>query len=303
MTRFSDRRGAARAAARGRVVARTQVPLTDEQRAFDALEPRRTPRRVAVALVAMSAAIATAAHGAIVLLGVGLHAMSPDEKPIDQTIAIEVREPPPPPPPPEPEVAPEPTPPEPEPEPPPKPEPKKPPPPPPPKAEPRPPKTPPRVTGISLDSTAAGGSGPAFATGNTREGQTEQRAVDPKQVAPEPGPAGAPPGPAAGTNRSASRIPTEGVKWTLPKRRRPSQPPYPPTLKAQGIEADVTVMVTLDAEGSVTSVKIIRGAGYPELDEAARKAALAEQFTPAQKNGVPAPYTLSFTYRFRLEDE
>ena len=38
------------------------------------------------------------------------------------------------------------------------------------------------------------------------------------------------------------------------KRRRPSEPPYPETLKAQGIETDVAVMVTVSAEG-----KVVRG--------------------------------------------
>jgi protein TonB len=89
----------------------------------------------------------------------------------------------------------------------------------------------------------------------------------------------------------------------LPKRRAPSKPPYPETLKAQGVEADVPVLVTLDDGGRVTAVKILKSSAYPEFDEAARRAALAEQFEPATRDGAPIPYTLSFTYRFRLEDD
>ena len=49
-------------------------------------------------------------------------------------------------------------------------------------------------------------------------------------------------------------------------------------------------------------MKILKSSGHPELDEAARKAALAESFEPASRDGVAIPYTLSYTYRFRLDD-
>jgi TonB family protein len=93
------------------------------------------------------------------------------------------------------------------------------------------------------------------------------------------------------------------VKIAAPKRKRAKEPPYPPTLRSQGVEADVMVMVSLDATGKVLSVKIIKGSQYPEFDEAAKTAALAEEFAPAMRDDVPIPYTLSYTYRFRLEDE
>src|SRR5262249_1530448 len=134
---------------------------------------------------------------------------------------------------------------------PPKPEPivKKAPPPPPKKVAAPPPAAPkgppPRVVGISLDSTAEGGGGPAFAVGDTSVGQAPERAAPPKETAPPP-PAGPPAPTGSGSkNQVATRIPVAGVKYTPPKRKRQLKPEYPPTLKAQGIEADVTVMVSI----------------------------------------------------------
>jgi protein TonB len=88
----------------------------------------------------------------------------------------------------------------------------------------------------------------------------------------------------------------------MPKRKRPRLPTYPATLKTQGVEADVTVMVSLDETGKVKEVKIITPSPYPEFNEAARTTALKEEFEPALRDGVPVAYTLSYTYRFRIEE-
>jgi protein TonB len=173
------------------------------------------------------------------------------------------------------------------------------PPPPPREPPPEPAKAPPpRVVGLSLESTAEGGDGPSFAVGNTRAGATAGRAEAPKEVAPTAA-AEAPPQPTA--NRAATRIPTAGITYTMPG-GKPKQPPYPATLKAQGLEGDVGVTVQLDATGRVTKVTIVKPSPYPEFNEAARQAAADETFTPATRDGVPIPYPLTYTYRFRLDD-
>jgi periplasmic protein TonB len=162
-----------------------------------------------------------------------------------------------------------------------------------------------RIVGLSLESTTEGGSGPSFAVGNTRQGETAERAVAPKDITPPPESTAAPTnstGSGKG-NQVASRIPVAGVKYELPTRRHPKNPPYPSTLKSQGIEGDVPVLVSIDATGKVTAVKILKPSAYPEFNEAARLAALAEEFEPATRDGAPIPYPLSFTYRFRLEDQ
>jgi TonB family protein len=100
----------------------------------------------------------------------------------------------------------------------------------------------------------------------------------------------------------ASRIPTVGLVFTPAKRKREVKPRYPETLKSQSIEGDVVVMVSLDATGKVAAVKIVKAAAQPELNESAKQAALQEEFEPARKNGEAVPTSITFTYRFRLEE-
>ena len=104
-------------------------------------------------------------------------------------------------------------------------------------------------------------------------------------------------------NEVASRIPVAGVQYTPPRRKRPHDPLYPETLKAQELEADVTVMVWIDVEGKVTKVKIIAASPYPEFNRAAEKTAYEEEFEPALRDGVAMPTTISYKYRFRLETQ
>jgi len=295
-----QRRDQTRAAARARVSALVVRPLSPEQRTFDPTDHRK--RRAGARAAGLAGLVLGSAvtHGLLVGAGVLVAFLVPDddEEKDRGAVAVEVRER-------EPEKQTEP---EKLPDPPPvEPTPRriekavKPPPRPPdpaPAAEPPPKATPRRVVGLSMESTVGGGAGPSFATGETRGGTTEKTAADPaRKKAPPP-----PPDQAGTGNKQATRIPTAGVKLVLPKRRKPVVPDYPPALKAQGIEADVPVMVSLDATGAVTAVKILKSSGHPELDEAARKAALAESFEPASRDGVAIPYTLSYTYRFRLED-
>jgi hypothetical protein len=53
----------------------------------------------------------------------------------------------------------------------------------------------------------------------------------------------------------------------------------------------------------VVDVDLIERAMHDDFNEAARQAALVEAFEPATRDGVPIPYSVTFTYRFRLEDE
>lgn len=303
---FSVRLSQHRQATRARVAARTTVGLTPAQRAHDPLAlPRRSlGRRFSVLLLVAVGSVAV--HFLIVGIGSIIGGTGKGEREvIRQEIEVQMREPPPPPPP-------EPPPPPPEPEkplPPPKvvkaaapppPEVKAPPPPPAPKAP------PPRVVGLSLESTGEGG-GPAFAVGNTREGNTAERAVAPKEVIPGgTGPADSTtkiPIPAPSANKAASRIPSAGITIVQPKRKGSKVPPYPAQLKAQGVEADVVMMIIVSETGTVTSAKVIKEAPNPEFNEAARQAALLEEYEPATRNGLPTTYTITFTYRFRLDDQ
>ena len=286
------RKQAERRAARTRITHRLVHPPSAELRNFDPLSRGRLGFGARLAIAAAAVVLSSGVHGGV--YGVGAWFGFTKQRDKDRgPVAIEVREREP-----EPEKEKEKPPPE-------QPEPERvvkrperrkvePPPQEPPPPEPG--KPPPRVVGLSLESTSQGGSGPGFGVGNTREGETDRRAADPKKVARQAPPPASP-------NQKASRIPTAGTSYVLPKRKKPIEPPYPPELQQQGIEASVTVLVSLDDTGKVTSVKIIKSSGYPEFDESARKTALAESFSPATRNGAPIPYTLSYTYRFRLEEK
>lgn len=290
---LQTRKARERTDARARVAARTTTTLTDEQRAYDPLsrEVRSPAQRGLIALAALLGAAAL--HGGIVVLGIllGTGAHGPRE-PFEQEVQIKVKEPPPPPPPPPEVKAPEPTPKTPE----------------KPRVQPKvakapPPEPvhtpPPRVVGLSLESTTEGGSGPSFAVGNTREGRTANKAEAPQDVPKET----PPPEPAAGTNQVAHHIPVEGVVRTQPKRLHPeAKPPYPETLKSQGVEANVIVTITVEADGKVSNVKISKSSGFPEFDEAARKFVAGETYEPGTRDGIATAYPLTFTVRFRLED-
>ena len=167
-------------------------------------------------------------------------------------------------------------------------------------------KPPPRIVGLNFESTVGEGSGdgPAFAVGNTRLGETDKVAVKKEDVPKER------PAPLHGTekptvaNQVATRIPSKGVVFGEAKYRGEQiKPPYPPTLKVQGVESDVEVLVFIDATGKVTMVKILHESPYPEFNEAAKKAALAQQWEPATRNGEPMTSTKKYSYRFRLTDD
>ena len=83
--------------------------------------------------------------------------------------------------------------------------------------------------------------------------------------------------------------------------KRKVDPIYPEMLKAQGLEADVTVLVSIGAGGEVTDVEIVKGSSYAEFNQAARATALKQEFEPELRDGVPIPSTLSWVYRFRVE--
>ncbi|HEY0713198.1 MAG TPA: energy transducer TonB [Polyangia bacterium] len=293
------RKRAARKIAAARVAARTTRGLTPAQRLNDPLA--RPPRTVANTWVRIVGPLVgtVLVHAAIVAIGfaTGAGARGRAEK-IEQKVTIEMREPPPPPPlPPTPaEVeSPKPTPPVAK-----APAPKRQAPAPTPPPDEPPPKTPPpRIVGLSLESTSQTGDGPAFAVGNTREGRTAEQAADPTAVPKEaPPPAGSGVG-----NAVATRLPSAGVRYVPARRKVEPKLRFPDTLKAQGIEADVKVSISIDATGKVTGVRILTPSPYPEFNEEARATALGEQFEPATRDGTPIPYSLAFTYRFRLQDE
>lgn len=155
-----------------------------------------------------------------------------------------------------------------------------------------PPPVPVKVVGLSLESTSETGQGPAFAVGDTLAGTTAAAAARTTPAAVEP---------PAGPNRVARGVPRPGSVLTPPRRLQEVKPHYPDARRAAGVEADVLLVVSLDAAGRLLSVTVGRGSGDAAFDESARAAARQEQFSPALRDGVPVPTTFTFTTHFRLD--
>ena len=295
---FVEKRNRQRQLARARAMARVRVPLSSDYRARRGLHRMPSWLRAAVGILVLL--LSAGLHVAFVVTAFGISRLSHQKTNTRQQVAIEVRErevkpKQPPPKEPEPEVKPEravpvrQTP-----------QPKV-------EAQPKePPKAQPaRVVGLSFESTvgegAGEGEGPAFGVGNTRMGETAKTAASAKDVPKQTidkGPTTVQPT----SNAVATRIPAAGVVFTQAKRKKEVKPEFPPTLKTQGIEGDVPVIVWIDATGKVTAVKILKESPYPEFNEAAKKAAMADEFEPATRNGVPTPTTLKYNVSFRLVD-
>ena len=288
---------------RGRPLRAPRRPVTIATGSYNPLRrsSARWQRRLGLGVAALG--LSAVVHGATLLLGMATSPLVLQRAPEDERIRVDVTYRPPPPQEPASEVA--------QPERLPKPpRPKAPAPPPAPKSEPKP--SPPpvadpidiappakpasaprrRIVGISFESTVSGGGGGAFAVGNTRMGVTADRAekVDASEKLAPP------------RNRKAAFIPETGVRISKPQRRIARRPPYPKLLRERGIEANVVVSVDIGADGKVIAVKVVKGAAEPAFDAAAVKAAWSEVFTPATRNDVPIPYTLTYTYHFRLDD-
>ncbi|MEL7367375.1 MAG: energy transducer TonB [Myxococcota bacterium] len=303
---------------RERAVARVVAPVPTALRAFDPLIRPTGSKAAQLVRTAVMLLAAVALHGfmltAIFAANRVASTVTPAQK-VDEKIKVAIVEPPPPPPPPvevpepEPEAV-EPEAPEPPPPPPPKkkkpkpPKKKKAPPPPdpidlPPEPKPPPKKQPRRIVGLNLESTVQGGSGPGFAVGNTRMGQTGDTAEDAKKVEKLQN---APSEPRV--NREATRIPGRGRgKVAAPTAKGGRiKPEFPPLLRKQNIEANVTVEVRIDEKGKVMSARVLDGSRFKEFEKSALAAARKQRWNPAKQGNKAIPYTITYTYFFRISN-
>jgi periplasmic protein TonB len=135
-----------------------------------------------------------------------------------------------------------------------------------------------RVVGLSMESTVTGGTGAAFAVGNTRMGRTDNIAVDPNAVQPL------------------------AQEMTPPVRQTFEKPDYPPELRARGVEGEVGLELEIDATGKVVRATVLETSNYEAFDRAAVAAAQRNEYSPAKLNGVALSQTIRFKIRFRLRD-
>ncbi len=80
-------------------------------------------------------------------------------------------------------------------------------------------------------------------------------------------------------------------------------PVYPERARRMGWEGEVVIRLQVDPQGNVipSSVVIVRSSGYPDLDNAAKRAALRWSFDPLPANVVQEVQSGTIVFRFVLE--
>lgn len=158
-------------------------------------------------------------------------------------------------------------------------------PPPPSVPAPKPTEAPIVMSGITLESTAEGGA-IAMAVGNTHYGQMPRTAPEPSAVKPYAAPKYAPP--------SSLTEPPELISQNLDLREF-----YPAEARQQGLESDVVLRLTLEADGHISEARPLKDPGHGFAD-AALRAAHKLKFKPAKINGETVATQIDFTLHFWL---
>ena len=124
----------------------------------------------------------------------------------------------------------------------------------------------------------------------------------PKLAEPEPEreqmetpniPPPAPPAPAVAPKQAKIDAP--------PKPHKTIKPDYPKGARQRGEQGEVILEIRVNAAGIVDRVDIVSSCGFPELDEAAVRAARTARFTPAKSGGSPVASTARLTLSFKLK--
>jgi TonB family protein len=97
------------------------------------------------------------------------------------------------------------------------------------------------------------------------------------------------------TYRGAVRV---GGAIKEPRKLKNVNPSYPEIAKQARVQGVVILECTIDPDGRVREVKILRG--VPLLDDAAIEAVRQWVYTPTLLNGVPVPVIMTVTVNFRL---
>lgn len=89
-------------------------------------------------------------------------------------------------------------------------------------------------------------------------------------------------------------------EMTRPKLITRVEPEYPPLAKRAGLEGVVVLQATIDKEGSVSEIIVVRSMKSAGMDESAIKAVKEWKYTPALLNGEPIAVYMPVTVLFRL---
>ena len=103
----------------------------------------------------------------------------------------------------------------------------------------------------------------------------------------------APPAPAVAPKQAKIDAP--------PKPHKTIKPDYPKGAQQRGEQGEVILEIRVNAAGIVDRVDIVSSCGFPELDEAAVRAARTARFTPAKSGGSPVASTARLKLDFKLK--
>ena len=103
----------------------------------------------------------------------------------------------------------------------------------------------------------------------------------------------APPAPAVAPKQAKIDAP--------PKPHKTIKPDYPKGARQRGEQGEVMLEIRVNAAGIVDRVDIVSSCGFPELDEAAVRAARTARFTPAKSGGSPVASTARLKLDFKLK--
>ena len=104
---------------------------------------------------------------------------------------------------------------------------------------------------------------------------------------------------ASAVQRAPVRI---GGNIKPPRKTVDVRPIYPQAMRDAGMEGFVPLAALIDAEGRVSSVRLIGAHAHPELAKAAIEAVRQWQFTPTLLNGDAVEVFMNVTVRFNLQD-
>jgi protein TonB len=139
---------------------------------------------------------------------------------------------------------------------------------------------PPVVVGLTLQSTTTA-STLAVPVGNTLAGKPEAAATAPGAVRPGYAP-----------SYLVDTLPVLLVQID-------GEEIYPRPARKLGIEGQVVLAITIEADGRVSAAKVVSGPGYG-LNEAAQGAILQARFKPATRGGKPVATDIRYLYDFTL---
>lgn len=106
------------------------------------------------------------------------------------------------------------------------------------------------------------------------------------------------------TTSAAAQGPTQtrvGGNIRVPRKLKDVRAVYPPAMRAEGREGEVTLEAIIDTDGAVQSVRVLGAHVHPDFALAAADAVRQWQFSPTLLNGQPVEVRMNVAMSFRLD--